>query len=269
MRLCKLALLARRTGLHRPILESFKCQRGDMPSMWLRDALQVIQAVSTSECAAYSAAAVQPALADGPDSSSEGSSRDMSLNVSSKPPVSHVLSSSQPAQHTGKEHQPVKLSDVVRSLKFDWDDRGSEESDTSSKQQRADSGLSASTSKTLGSGTRNKSAKNWRSPSAGRSSMQRTFDHLAKELLPVKIIDRNLIGLLLSRRNNSCKQIIKRLPDEARACPGVDDRWYSLSPHFVDSKLPEWKQWRLRNRAAPEDQPLSEAFKERLEALKR
>lgn len=53
------------------------------------------------------------------------------------------------------------------------------------------------------------------------------------------------------------------------ACPGVDDRWYSLSPHFVDSKLPEWKQWRLRNRSAPLDQPLSESFKERLEALRR
>ncbi len=53
------------------------------------------------------------------------------------------------------------------------------------------------------------------------------------------------------------------------ACAGVDDRWYSLSPHFMDSKLPEWKQWRLRNRSPPEDQPLSEAFTERLEALRR
>lgn len=53
------------------------------------------------------------------------------------------------------------------------------------------------------------------------------------------------------------------------AWPGVDDRWYSLSPHYVDSKLPQWKQWRLRNKAAPTNQPLSDAFKERLEALRR
>ncbi|BDA51348.1 hypothetical protein COCOBI_18-2250 [Coccomyxa sp. Obi] len=50
---------------------------------------------------------------------------------------------------------------------------------------------------------------------------------------------------------------------------GVDDRWYSLSPHFVDSKLPQWRQWRLRNRTAPANQPLSDAFKERLDALRR
>ncbi|KAK9902684.1 hypothetical protein WJX75_002583 [Coccomyxa subellipsoidea] len=140
----------------------------------------------------------------------------MSPRSSANPAVSRISSSSVAEQPGSRKQQPVQLSDVVRALDFDWDEIGSEESDTASNQQRAHSGLSASTSEIMSSGTGYKSAKKWRAPSEG-----------------------------------------------------VDDRWYSLSPHFVDSKLPEWKQWRLRNRSAPLDQPLSESFKERLEALRR
>ena len=48
-----------------------------------------------------------------------------------------------------------------------------------------------------------------------------------------------------------------------------DDWWYSLSPHYRNTAEPEWSGWRLRVRPLLRDQPLSQRFRERLEALHR
>ena len=168
MRMCKVALLAR-ASLHRSTLEWGSSQGGGMPLIWLTNTLRISTAAPPSERAAYSAAAVQPRVADDHDSSSAGSSHDMSPRSSANPAVSRISSSSVAEQPGSRKQQPVQLSDVVRALDFDWDEIGSEESDTASNQQRAHSGLSASTSEIMSSGTGYKSAKKWRAPSEGWS----------------------------------------------------------------------------------------------------
>ncbi len=168
MRLCKLASLARRACLHSSIVE---LQYGGMSSIWLTNSLRISQAASPADCARFSAAAAQPAVAHDQDldNSSAASDQDMQSSTIQKLIMSPAVGMSdpkEPAEGAEEQPKPVQLSDVVRALDFDWDDRSSEDFGTDAHKERADSGLSASTSETSNIGSKKKTSK-WRAPSKG------------------------------------------------------------------------------------------------------
>lgn len=162
MRLCRIAALVRTASVRKQFLDGVTGPCGSRSSLSSMNGVDLRQSIPSLIFQRFFAEAVTAAAheddAPRPGHSQKTSPEQASSTCSDTP-------ERWSAQAGSKQHKPVLLSEAIKALDFDWENVDSEESG-----DRADSGKSASTSETGGSGGGSRKKNSFRAPSEGCSS---------------------------------------------------------------------------------------------------